>query len=118
MKKVISPTAMFVVSIIVLGITAISLNEISKSIVDASNKITRENYEFVFWFFRVITALAASAISISIPGMLKVSYNSDGTEIKMAANNEFATLTDKQPSIVAGGAIAVFVLVYLFNPIN
>jgi len=117
MQKTVPPLVMFLVSIGVLAITAVTLNNISQKIVDPADKLTKENYEFVFWFFRVITALAASAVSISIPGMLKVSYNDDGTYIQ-THNKDFATLADKKPSIVAGGAIAVFVLVYLFNPIN
>ncbi|WP_299130951.1 hypothetical protein [uncultured Winogradskyella sp.] len=117
MKKTVPPLLMFFVSIGALAITAITLNTISEKIIDPSKSVTKENYEFVFWFFRVVTALCASAISISIPGMLKVSYNSDGTFIQ-TQNKDVATLADKQPSIVAGGAIAVFVLVYLFNPIN
>ncbi|WP_299336055.1 hypothetical protein [uncultured Psychroserpens sp.] len=117
MKKTVPPFVMFLVSIGALAITAITLNNISQKIVDPSNELTKDNYEFVFWFFRVITALAASAVSISIPGMLKVSYNNDGSFIT-TQNNQHATLVDKQPTIVAGGAIAVFVLVYLFNPIN
>ncbi len=121
MKKTVSPIVMFLVSIVALAIMAITLNEISKNIVDPEKKLTKENYAFVFWFFRVITALAASAISISIPGMLKVEYTPNGQSIKelnQGDDDYFMTMAESKPAIVAGGAIAVFVLVYLFNPIN
>jgi len=78
---------------------------------------------FLPWVFRLISALAASAISISIPGMLEIRFNKkkDGT-MEIIQNNttseaEPSTLADKEPTITASGAIAVFVLVYLFNPI-
>lgn len=50
---------------------------------------------------RVIVALAASSISIALPGFIELQ-----TDSKTA------------PIVKAGGALAVFVLVYLFNPIN
>lgn len=52
---------------------------------------------------RVIVALAAAAISIALPGLLEI-------------GNPSTTRT--APNIKASGALAVFVLVYLFNPIN
>jgi len=75
-----------------------------------------------FWFYRVLTALAASAISISIPGMLHINYDSKGNGIGRSSVNENEiepmTLAEKEPTITASGAIAIFVLVYLFNPIG
>lgn len=75
-----------------------------------------------FWFYRVLTALAAASISISIPGMLTINYDSKGNGVGLLSNkpNETKpmTLAEKEPAITASGAIAVFVLVYLFNPIG
>lgn len=116
MNKTVSPIAMFIVAALALAISAIVLNTITKEIA-TNSKISKSDYEFVFWFFRVITALAASAISISIPGMLKVEYN-NGAFLVKNSNQPSMTLTEQAPKIVAGGAIAVFVLVYLFSPIN
>ncbi|PQJ77819.1 hypothetical protein [Polaribacter porphyrae] len=75
-----------------------------------------------FWVYRIATALATASISISIPGMIKISYTPKGDEINTHKDNEnntiFMTLAEKEPTITSSGAIAVFVLVYLFNPIN
>nr|WP_299344209.1 hypothetical protein [Allomuricauda sp.] len=80
---------------------------------------------FLGWVFRLISALAASAISISIPGMLEIRYtqNKGGSGLEMLRNPETqepepANLAEREPTITASGAIAVFVLVYLFNPIG
>ena len=74
-----------------------------------------------FWFYRVLTALAAASISISIPGMLKVNYTPKGDRVNTLSdenNNPVPmTLAEKEPAITASGAIAVFILVYMFNPI-
>lgn len=48
-----------------------------------------------FFIFRVVLALAAAGIGAIIPGLIEVSVST---------------------SVRAGGAIALFVLVYLFNP--
>lgn len=88
--KTVSPVVLFLFSIVAL-ITVFFINETD------TNK----------WIVRVIVSLAASAISISIPGMLKVDTDNTST-----------TMAEKAPRIVASGAIAVFVLVYLFNTIN
>ena len=74
------------------------------------NNIEMDTAEF--WFYRVLTALAAAAISISLPGMLKINYTPKGEKIVPM------TLAEKEPTITASGAIAIFVLVYLFNPIG
>ena len=55
---------------------------------------------------RVVVALATSAVSISLPGFINL-------ETFKASQTD--TLW---PKIKAGGALAVFVIVYLFNPIN
>lgn len=74
-----------------------------------------------FWFYRVLTALAAASISISIPGMLEINYDPKGKGVGLMSDNENEnkpmTFAEKEPAIVATGAIAVFVLVYLFNPL-
>ena len=71
----------------------------------------------LLWFFdpkesaklylRILGALCASGISVGIPGIIKIN---DGTETK--------TLAETTPKITASGAIAVFVFVYLFDPVN
>ena len=78
---------------------------------------------FLPWVFRLISALAASAISISIPGMLEIRFNKkkDGSfeflKNMETQEQESSNLAEKEPAITASGAIAVFILVYLFNPI-
>ncbi len=78
--------------------------------------------DFALWVFRVLIALAAASISISIPGMLEIRYarERDGMRLLTNANNEPdpTNLAEKESAITASGAIAVFVLVYLFNPIG
>lgn len=54
---------------------------------------------------RVTVALAASAISISLPGFVSL-------------ETEKNTSDSLWPKIKAGGALAIFILVYLFDPIN
>lgn len=112
MKKTVPPLLMFIVAVITFGISAIYLNTLT-----TSEEFDPEKQKFILWFFRVITALAASAVSISIPGMLKIEYNNDGASIAQRDGSPM-TLAEKEPTIIAGGALAVFVLVYLFNPIN
>ena len=87
-------------------------------------EIMGEKITFVGWLFRLISALAASAISISLPGLLEIKFTKkqDGTMERIAGDeaNQFQkpSLVDREPTITASGAIAVFVLVYLFNPIG
>ncbi len=79
---------------------------------------------FISWLFRLISALAASAVSISLPGLLEIRFTKkkDGTmeiiQNKTTNEPEPSNLLEKEPAITASGAIAVFVLVYLFNPIG
>lgn len=87
-----------------------------------ANKI--ENDEMIFWILRILVALATSVISAFIPGMIKINYNADSDNlIRTNSKGEFdssipqKSLTDSQPGIVAGGAIAIFVLVYFFDPL-
>lgn len=75
----------------------------------------------LYLIFRVLTALAASAISVSIPGMIQIHYTPKGDQVNMNKDNDGNhipfTLAEKETAITASGAIAIFVLVYLFNPI-
>lgn len=87
-------------------------------------EISEEKISFIGWLFRLISALAASAVSISLPGLLEIRFNKKkdgGLEIihnPTTKETELSTLADMEPTITASGAIAVFVLVYLFNPIS
>lgn len=54
---------------------------------------------------RIIVALAAASISIALPGILEI-----GTDA--------AQVSKTTPKVKASGALAVFVLVYLFDPIS
>lgn len=110
MKKLISPVTMFLFGII--AFVAIML---------VTHKMKLDFKDTYFWFCRVLIALASASISISIPGMLKLDYNSKGDSIKTFTDDDDnpvkMSLLEKEPTISASGAIAVFVLVYLFNPI-
>ena len=59
-----------------------------------------------YWFVRVLTALAVSAMSMSLSG-----------SINIGVVKKIETLAQKEPKITAVGALAVFMIVYLFNPI-
>ena len=63
----------------------------------------------IFWFYRILIALAASSVSISIPGMIKINYKKDGTVPEK--DEPAVTVLDRAPEISASGAIAVFVLI-------
>ena len=54
---------------------------------------------------RIIIALAAAAVSIGLPGM--ISIGKPEASVKTLPTNLKAT-----------GALAVFIIVYLFNPVN
>lgn len=58
-------------------------------------------------FIRVIIALSSAAVSIALPGFINLET--------IKENNKNDTLW---PKIKAGGALAVFVLVYLFDPVT
>ncbi len=57
---------------------------------------------------RVVVALSAAAISIALPGFIEL----------QTSGKEDASANKTAPIIKAGGALAVFVVVYLFNPIG
>ena len=110
MKK-ISPLAMFAFGILTFIIIMRATHNMVNLTFDSPH----------FWFYRVLTALAAAAISISIPGMLKLNHfvetSEKGAAVKTYEKVGEMSLYDKEPTISASGAIAVFVLVYLFNPV-
>lgn len=54
---------------------------------------------------RVIVALSASAISIALPGFVNIESEKDAGD-------------KLWPKIKAGGALAIFIVVYLFDPVN
>lgn len=56
------------------------------------------------WFIRVITALAAGAMSMSLSG-----------SINIGSGNNIKTLAEQSPRFTAAGALAVFLIVYLFK---
>ena len=60
----------------------------------------------VYLYIKILGAFCASGISIAIPGMIEVK-GSNGVE----------TLASRAPNITATGALAVFVFVYLANPL-
>jgi hypothetical protein len=111
MKKFVTPVVMFLFGVFAFIIIMLTTHKMNLSFENDPH----------FWFYRVLTALAAAAISISIPGMLKVDYTPKGDEIKTFSdadkNPVKMSLLEKEPTISASGSIAVFVLVYLFNPI-
>lgn len=58
------------------------------------------------WLHRILGAFAASGLSVVIPGSINIGK----------PDAEFKTLAQESPQLTASGALAVFVLVYLFNP--
>ena len=56
------------------------------------------------WLYRILGSFAASGLSVVIPGSINVGTNS------------YKSLAQESPKLTATGAMAVFVLVYLFNP--
>ncbi|MCK8481576.1 hypothetical protein [Psychroserpens algicola] len=109
MKKLVSPVTMFLFGVIAFAAIMIITRKMELSF-DSPN----------FWFYRVLTALAAASISISIPGMISINHvpqkdQNGNVQTFQAVSN--MSLLDKEPTVSASGAIAVFVLVYLFNPL-
>ncbi len=110
MKKLVSPITMFFFGIITFAVIMI-----------ITHKKELDFQDTYCWFCRVLIALTSASICISIPGMLKLDYNTKGDGIKTftdADNNPLKmSLLEKEPTISTSGAIAVFVLVCLFNPL-
>jgi hypothetical protein len=94
MNKKTTPFMMLIIALIILTIIFIYL-------------ITNAPNDKTFWFIRVLTSLAAGAISMSLAGTINI-----GTKENMT------TLAEQTPKITASGALAVFVIVYLFNPVS
>lgn len=110
MKKIVPPLLMFLFGISAFLIIMYKTKDMSLSFEDDPH----------FWFYRVLTALAAAAISISIPGMISVNFvpkRDENDKLLTYEKVSNMSLLDKEPTISASGAIAVFVLVYLFNPL-
>lgn len=82
---------------------------ITMLILVSKNMFPSDKESAIFWFYRVLIALAASSVSISIPGMIEVNYKKDGNA--RSENEPSITVLDRAPEITASGAIAVFVLV-------
>ena len=69
--------------------------------------LAKSNREFteLSGIIRVIVALSAAAISIALPGFVNIESEKNAT-------------SGTWPMIKAGGALAIFIVVYLFDPIN
>lgn len=110
MRKLVPPITMFLFGIIAFAVIMIITQKLNFT----------DFKDPEFWFYRVLTALACASISISIPGMINISHVPKRDEENRLLNYEKVTnmsLLDKEPTISASGAIAIFVLVYLFNPL-
>ena len=69
-------------------------------------KDCNKEFEELTGIIRVVVALATAAVSIVLPDVIELeTFLRDGKQDSL------------WPKIKAGGALAVFVLVYLFNPI-
>lgn len=86
--------------------------------------------EHVIWFARIVIALSAAAISMSLTGAIEVktqNWKDKQTAQKEAgasdtpnvntADSSTESFASKYPAISASGALAVFVLIYLVDPI-
>jgi len=84
--------------IVALGIAALTLCFLF---------LAKSNREFtdLTGIIRVIVTLSAAAISIALPGFVNL-------------ESEKNTSDTLWPKIKAGGALAIFIVVYLFDPIN
>lgn len=70
-------------------------------------KLCSKEFEELTGIIRVVVALSTAAVSIALPGF-----------INLETQKENAKTDTAWPKIKAGGALAIFVLVYLFNPLN
>ena len=93
--KKFNPMTMLIVSLIIFTILFVYL-------------ITDTPSEEAYWLVRVLAALAAASMSMSLSGTIRVGGKDDAVQ----------TMAEKEPKITAVGALAVFVIVYLFNPIS
>ena len=90
-KEIIPNLIMVILGVIVMTLCFYHLDQV--------DRVFRE----LTGIIRVIVAMAAASISIALPGFVEL-------ETKSESSNA--------PLIKAGGALAVFVIVYLFNPIG
>ena len=88
-KEIIPPILLFVISFLIIL------------------WLSGRGQDFNPWLYRILGAFAASGLSVVIPGTITID---NGTK------NSFSTLAQKSPTLTATGVMAVFVLVYLFNP--
>lgn len=93
-KQLIKPMTLFIGSLIMLIV-----------IITFLWLIGSPKHNEVFQYIKILGAFCASGISIAIPGMIEVK---DSTGIR--------SLASSAPKITASGAIAVFVIVYLYTP--
>jgi len=92
-KEIIPHLIMVALGILALVLCFIFLSKNGKEFTELSGII------------RVIVALSAAAISIALPGFVSL-------------ETERNTSDSLWPKIKAGGALAIFLVVYLFDPIN
>ncbi|GAB5400500.1 MAG: hypothetical protein Aureis2KO_20850 [Aureisphaera sp.] len=90
-KEIVPNLIMVILGVIVMVLCFFHL--------DSEGKI----FDNLTGLIRVIIALAAASISIALPGF-----------VQLKTSEQSGTA----PLISAGGALAVFVIVYLFNPIG
>ena len=63
-----------------------------------------DNSDQFNWFLRVVTALAAAAMSMSLSGTINIGKHSN-----------MQTFAEASPKVTAAGSFAVFIIVYLFK---
>lgn len=66
----------------------------------------KPKHDEAYLYIKILGAFCASGISIAIPGMIEIN-----------GANGIQTLASQSPKVTATGALAVFVFVYLFNPL-
>ncbi len=75
-----------------------------------------DSNRFLSWFLRVIVSLSVSIISVIIPGFIGINISKEDMPSIQQTDYKVYSITDKHPKIVSYGAIAIFIIVYLFNP--
>ncbi len=95
MNKTTNPIMMLIIALILLTFVFVFL-----TVGGSPNKET-------FWFLRVLTAISAAAISMSLSGTVNI-----------GAKDNIQTLAETTRKITAAGALAIFMIVYLFNPVS
>ena len=95
-KEMVSPLLLMTIGVVALIVCFFYLDSFEESRV----------FEELKGIIRIVVALATAAVSIAFPGLLVLGKNPE-----TKANRALS------PEISASGALAVFVIVYLFNPI-